>query len=102
MKKAIEGLCSRPKLVLVDGLHSPKINVPVRTIVKGDQLEKTIMAASILAKVHRDKFMIQLDKKFPIYDFAKNKGYGTAYHLDALKKSGYTSYHRKSFKGVIV
>ena len=44
--------------------------------------------------------MIQLDKQFPIYDFAKNKGYGTAYHLDALKKSGYTSYHRKSFKGV--
>ena len=62
MKKAIEGLCSRPKLVLVDGLHSPKINVPVRNIVKGDQLEKTIMAAAILAKVHRDQYMKEVDE----------------------------------------
>ena len=54
------------------------------------------------SKVHRDEFMKKLDKKYPIYAFAKNKGYGTPYHLNALKEAGYTSFHRQSFKGVVV
>ena len=100
MKKAIEGLCSRPELVLVDGLHSPEINVPVRTIVKGDQSEKTIMAASILAKVHRDQYMKEVDILYPNYGFKHHKGYPTKIHLEALKSYGVTKEHRLTFKPV--
>ena len=81
---------------------TPNIEVNCKAVIGGDKLISEISAASIIAKVHRDDFMKELDKKFPIYDFAKNKGYGTAYHLAALRKSGYTSFHRQSFKGVIV
>ena len=102
MQEAIMNLSIKPDLVYVDGKFTPNIRINCEAVIGGDKLIPEISAASIIAKVHRDKFMIQLDKQFPIYDFAKNKGYGTAYHLDALKKSGYTSYHRKSFKGVIV
>ena len=71
-------------------------------MIGGDKLISEISAASIIAKVHRDDFMKKLDKQYPVYEFAKNKGYGTAHHLNALKESGYTSWHRKSFKGVVV
>ena len=102
MQKAIMNLPITPDLVYVDGKFTPNIEVNCKAVVGGDKLIPEISAASIIAKVHRDDFMKELDKKYPIYDFAKNKGYGTAYHLTALKESGYSSFHRKSFKGVIV
>ena len=102
MQKAIMNLPITPDLVYVDGKFTPNIEVNCKAVVGGDKLIPEISAASIIAKVHRDDFMKELDKKYPIYDFAKNKGYGTFYHLTALKESGYSSFHRKSFKGVIV
>ena len=102
MQKAIMNLPITPDLVYVDGKFTPNIEVNCKAVVGGDKLIPEISAASIIAKVHRDDFMKELDKKYPIYDFAKNKGYGTVYHLTALKESGYSSFHRKSFKGVIV
>ena len=102
MQEAIISLPITPDLVYVDGKFTPDVEVNCKAVVGGDKLIPEISAASIIAKVHRDNFMKKLDKQYPIYDFAKNKGYGTAHHLNALKKSGYTSWHRKSFKGVIV
>ena len=102
MQEAIINLPITPDLVYVDGKFIPNIEVNCKAVIGGDKLISEISAASIIAKVHRDNFMKEIDKKYPIYDFAKNKGYGTAHHLAALRKSGYTSFHRQSFKGVIV
>ena len=102
MEKAIMKLTIQPDLVYVDGKFTPNIRVDCKAIIGGDNLIPEISAASIIAKVYRDELMTQLDKKYPLYNFAKNKGYGTAQHLNALKKFGYTSIHRKSFKGVVV
>ena len=102
MQEAIMNLSIKPDLVYVDGKFIPNIEVNCKAVIGGDKLISEISAASIIAKVHRDNFMKEIDKKYPIYDFAKNKGYGTAHHLTALKESGYTSFHRKSFKGVII
>ena len=102
MQEAIISLPITPDLVYVDGKFIPNVEVNCRAVIGGDKLIPEISAASIIAKVHRDEFMKQLDKKYPIYAFAQNKGYGTAHHLNALKESGYTSFHRKSFKGVLV
>lgn len=102
MQEAIINLPIKPDLIYVDGQFIPNIDINCEAVIGGDKLIPEISAASIIAKVHRDEFMKKLDKEFPAYDFAKNKGYGTPYHLEALKKSGYTSFHRKSFKGVIV
>ena len=102
MQKAIMNLSIKPDLVYVDGKFTPNIEVNCKAVIGGDKLISEISAASIIAKVYRDDFMKEIDKKYPIYNFAKNKGYGTAHHLAALKESGYTSFHRKSFKGVIV
>ncbi len=102
MQEAIMNLSITPDLVYVDGKFIPNIEVNCKAVIGGDKLISEISAASIIAKVHRDDFMKEIDKKYPIYNFAKNKGYGTAHHLNALKDSGYTSFHRKSFKGVIV
>ena len=101
MQEAIMKLSITPDLVYVDGKFIPNVEVNCKAVIGGDKLISEISAASIIAKVHRDDFMKEIDKKYPIYDFSKNKGYGTAHHLSALKKSGYTSFHRKSFKGVI-
>ncbi len=101
MQEAIIGLPITPDLVYVDGKFTPDVEVNCKAVVGGDKLIPEISAASIIAKVHRDEFMIELDKKFPIYAFAQNKGYGTAHHLNALKESGYSRFHRKTFKGVI-
>jgi ribonuclease HII len=101
MQEAIINLPIKPDLVYVDGKFTPSIEVNCKAVIGGDNIIPEISAASIIAKVHRDDFMIQLDKKYPIYNFAKNKGYGTAYHLNALREFGHTSYHRESFKGVI-
>ena len=102
MQEAIISLPITPDLVYVDGKFIPNVEVNCKAVIRGDKLIPEISAASIIAKVHRDEFMRQLDKKYPIYAFAQNKGYGTAHHLNALKESGYTSFHRKSFKGVLV
>ena len=103
MKRAINQLKLEPENVIIDGLYCPDISdMKMQAIVKGDSKHDEISAASIIAKVYRDEIMTELDKEFPVYGFANNKGYGTAQHLAALKKSGYTNFHRLSFKGVIV
>jgi len=102
MQKAIINLPITPDLVYVDGKFIPNVELNCKAVIGGDHLIPEISAASIIAKVHRDAFMTKLDHRYPIYAFAKNKGYGTAHHLNALKESGYTPFHRKSFKGVIV
>lgn len=85
-------------LFLVDGKISiPHFKYRQKTVVKGDSLSASIAAASILAKVHRDEFMIKLSEEFPIYEWQKNKGYGTKAHLDAIREHGICKWHRKSF-----
>jgi len=96
MKKALEALKVIPEIVLIDAVKIDTA-LPQENIIKGDALSYNIAAASILAKVHRDRFMIQLDKKYPEYQFAKHKGYGTKIHIEALKKYGKSPIHRESF-----
>lgn len=96
MKRAVENLKVMPDLVLVDAV---KIDVALlqENIIKGDALSYNIAAASILAKVHRDRLMENFDKKYPEYGFAKHKGYGTKAHIEALKKYGKCEIHRETF-----
>ena len=100
MERAVKKLKKKPHLLLVDGTHAPKKLKNSRTVIKGDQKIKCISAASIVAKVYRDLYMIKLGNKFPKYKWHKNFGYGTSQHLNALKKFGATSYHRRSYKPV--
>lgn len=100
MQRAVEGLSIKPEFVLVDGNRCPKLDIPSQAVVKGDSLVQEISAASILAKVVRDREMVELDKAFPEYGFAKHKGYPTAYHLEKLAEFGATEFHRKSFAPV--
>ena len=100
MRRAVEGLRLKPKLVLVDGNRLPALAVRAEAIVKGDALVPAISAASILAKVHRDRWCAELDAQFPQYGFAKHKGYGTAEHLAALKAHGACAQHRRTFRPV--
>lgn len=97
MRRAIEGLQVPPELALVDGNQSPRLPCAVRTIVDGDALEPSIMAASILAKVARDRHLLELDRLYPGYGFAQHKGYGTPQHLTALRTLGPSAVHRMSF-----
>lgn len=97
MKRAVEALSVVPEHVLVDGIHAPKLNCPVTTIIKGDQSEPAIAAASILAKVARDQEMVALDEMYPGYGFAQHKGYPTKQHQQALLTLGVTDIHRRSF-----
>lgn len=97
MQRAVAKLKLPPTLVLVDGNQAPRFACPARAIVQGDALEPAISAASIVAKVLRDRWMLYLDKKYPMYGFAKHKGYGTAVHMAALKAHGPTRVHRLSF-----
>ncbi len=101
MHEAIINLPITPDLIYVDGKFTPNVEVNCEAVIGGDMLISEISAASIIAKVYRDEIMTELDKKFPVYGFASNKGYGTAQHLAALKNSGYTKFHRLSFRGVI-
>lgn len=100
MQRAVKALKIVPQLALVDGNQRPKLVCPTQTIIKGDQLEPAISAASIVAKVVRDRFMQVLDKKYPVYGFAQHKGYGTAMHLEALEQHGPVRVHRRSFAPV--
>lgn len=97
MKNAVEGLEIKPDFVLTDGNMTLDICVPQQSIVKGDSLSYSIGAASIAAKVYRDNLMAELDKIYPAYGFAKNKGYGTADHIAAIKEAGICAVHRRSF-----
>lgn len=100
MRRAVEGLRLKPTLVLVDGNRLPMLTVRAEAIVKGDALVAAISAASILAKVHRDRWCADIDVQYPQYGFAKHKGYGTAQHLAALTKHGACPQHRKTFRPV--
>ncbi|MGQ0442934.1 MAG: ribonuclease HII [Methylophilaceae bacterium] len=97
MKRAIEQLSITPSLVQVDGNKCPRISLPCEAIVKGDNKVQAISAASILAKVARDKELYALDKIYSQYGFAKHKGYPTPYHLTMLKMHGVSPIHRKSY-----
>lgn len=100
MRRAVEGLRLRPVKVLVDGNRLPTLDVLAEAIVKGDARVKAISAASILAKVHRDRLCEQLHVEFPHYGFAGHKGYGTPEHLEALQRHGACVHHRRSFSPV--
>lgn len=101
MTRAVEALSVRPEFVLIDGNRIPKqLAIPAQAVVKGDSLVAEISAASILAKVARDREMAQLDQQFPEYGFAKHKGYPTKLHFEMLEKFGATEFHRKSFAPV--
>ena len=97
MKKAVEKLEIKPDVVLVDAIKSLDVTVPIRGIIKGDALSYSIGCASILAKVTRDRLMVELAKEYPEYGFEKHKGYGTKVHIEALKEYGPCVYHRLSF-----
>lgn len=97
MANAVNNLKVKPDIVLVDAVSDLDINVPSKAIVKGDALSYSIGAASIVAKVTRDRFMVEQDSIYPEYGFAKHKGYGTAMHIAALKEHGATPIHRQSF-----
>ena len=101
MKRAIIKLKKKPNLVLIDGNKLPKLkNYNLKYIVKGDKKIASISAASIIAKVSRDKFITNLSKKFKNYHWNNNCGYGTKKHLEALKKFGPTKHHRKTFSPI--
>ena len=97
MRRAFEGLDVKPDMALVDGNRDPILGIPTKTIVKGDANSMSIAAASILAKVTRDRFMLEMDEKYPEYQFAKHKGYGTKLHYEMLAKYGVSEIHRKTF-----
>ena len=99
MHKSIKGLNIEPDFILVDGnLFKQYRDLKYKCIIKGDQKYQNIAAASILAKTYRDEYMSNLHIKFPEYNWIKNKGYGTKFHIDMIMKFGRTKYHRKSFQ----
>ncbi|HDH9217087.1 TPA: ribonuclease HII [Escherichia coli] len=100
MERAVAGLSLTPDMVLVDGNRCPTLPMASQAVIKGDSLVQEISAASILAKVTRDREMEALDKLYPEYGFAKHKGYPTAFHMEKLALLGATPYHRKSFAPV--
>jgi len=100
MRRAVQGLRLTPSKVLVDGNRLPVLTVRAEAIIGGDALVPEISAASIIAKVHRDRWCAQLDAQYPDYGFARHKGYGTAQHLEALRRLGACPEHRRSFAPV--
>ena len=101
MKRAIENMGIMPDIVLVDAVKNLDVNVPTLPIIDGDALSYSIGAASIVAKVSRDRLMCELAKKYPEYGFEKHRGYGTKQHIEAIKKYGVLDIHRKSFLGFL-
>ena len=97
MRGAVEGLDIKPDYVLIDGNKGPGLKEGHETVVKGDSKSMSIAAASILAKVARDRYMLRMAKKYPGYGFEKHKGYGTKAHYDAIEKLGVSEIHRRSF-----
>jgi len=100
MQRAVDNLTIKPDRVLIDGNCCPELDYPARAIIKGDQTESCISAASIIAKVVRDKEMIAMDRKYPGYGFAGHKGYPTRRHIESLGALGVSPIHRRSFSPV--
>ncbi len=100
MKQAILSLDPQPEFCLVDGIHPVPVPIPYRCLKKGDRRSHSISAASVVAKVYRDRIMCSFHEKFPVYGFSENKGYGTAQHLAALREQGTCPIHRMTFRGV--
>jgi ribonuclease HII len=100
MRRAVEGLSEQPGIVLVDGNQRPELTMPVRTVVGGDAKVRAIAAASIIAKVYRDRLLTVLHGEHPQYGFAGHKGYSTPGHLAALREHGACRHHRRSFAPV--
>lgn len=97
MKRAVDGLSLRPDLAYIDGNSYPKTGVKEITVVKGDAKCMSVAAASVIAKVSRDRYMLTVDEQYPQYMFSKHKGYGTALHYEMIEKYGVSPVHRKSF-----
>lgn len=102
MKRAVEGLDVKADYAMIDGNRLPDLNIDSEFIIKGDAKSMSIAAASILAKVSRDRLLREYAKEYPEYQFDKHKGYGTKAHIEALKKYGPCPYHRMSFLGKIL
>ncbi|MCI8347583.1 MAG: ribonuclease HII [Bacilli bacterium] len=99
MKEAISNCNIKPEHILIDAMPL-NVNIPTTSIIKGDLKSITISAASVIAKVERDRMLLELDKKYPMYDFKNNKGYPTKKHLEAIEKYGILDDHRKSYKPI--
>ena len=99
MKEAVQNSKIKPEHILVDAMPL-SLDVPTTSIIKGDAKSITIAAASVIAKVTRDRMLVELDKEYPMYDLKHNKGYGTKKHIEALREYGITKYHRLSFAPV--
>lgn len=97
MREAVDRLAVKPDIALIDGNGKPGLSIEERTIVKGDAKSISVAAASILAKVTRDRYCIELDKKYPEYQFAKHKGYGTKLHYEMIAQYGICPEHRRTF-----
>lgn len=97
MRNAVENLQIKPDVALIDGNQKPKLEIEERTLVKGDSKSISIAAASILAKVSRDRYMLALDEKYPQYCFSKHKGYGTKLHYEKISEHGICPEHRRTF-----
>jgi ribonuclease HII len=100
MKQAVAGLAIAPDYLLIDGITPVPMNIAQKTLKKGDSLSLSIAAASIVAKVTRDRLMVEMDKEYPGYGFAGHKGYGSAAHMAAIAQLGPCAIHRKTFRGV--
>ena len=100
MQRAVENLDPMPELAMIDGNRAPRLSCEVKTVIGGDRLIASISAASILAKVYRDRFMISMHRLYPAYGFDRHKGYPTAHHLERLRTLGPCPIHRKSFAPV--
>jgi ribonuclease HII len=97
MKKALEGLTVKPDYILLDAVNLKDVDIPQQGIIKGDSLSLSIAAASIVAKVERDRIVSAYDELYPNYSFSKHKGYGTREHIECIKKYGILPIHRRSF-----
>ena len=97
MKRAVDLLSIKPDYILVDGNRDPLFGTDTELVVKGDSLSASIAAASVLAKVTRDRFMLEIDKKYPQYQFSKHKGYGTKLHYEMIAEYGISDVHRRTF-----
>ena len=97
MSRVVNSLSVKPDFVLVDGNRDPKLGIKTETVIKGDALSASIAAASVLAKVTRDHYMLEMCKQYPQYMFEKHKGYGTKLHYEMIEKYGISDIHRKSF-----
>ncbi len=101
MNRAFDGLSVKPDMALIDGNREPGVDAMQKTVVKGDSKSRSIAAASILAKVSRDRYMLEIAKLYPQYEFQKHKGYGTKLHYERIREHGISDVHRKTFLKVI-